>query len=341
MLSLTAFADELEREKARQRTYDAMLRKARAGHVTGGRVFGYDNVDVAAPRWAAASHVERRINEAEAAVVGAIFDRLRRGARAEGNREGAQRERSVRRRGRSRAGRSAWAPSSVREVLHRDAVPGRRSSGTVRGSATPGARSADARDRRAEWFTVPADQLRIVSDAMWRAAHDRISRRRGLIRRVATSTYGGRPDGRGVRKRYFLSGFGRCAILRRIDAGGLARVERGPDRVGTSAARTGTAARPSATSDGCLRCRPRTWRSKSFSEPKSSGRTSSNGRSTSCSSGSASERRARRVRPGCGGSSLRLTAPREPRRHGRQGRRRADHPRGARAARARTSGAAA
>jgi DNA invertase Pin-like site-specific DNA recombinase len=35
MLSLTAFADELEREKARQRTYDAMLRKAKAGHVTG------------------------------------------------------------------------------------------------------------------------------------------------------------------------------------------------------------------------------------------------------------------------------------------------------------------
>ena len=47
MLSLTAFADELEREKARQRTYDAMQRKAQAGHVTGGRVFGYDNVEVA------------------------------------------------------------------------------------------------------------------------------------------------------------------------------------------------------------------------------------------------------------------------------------------------------
>jgi DNA invertase Pin-like site-specific DNA recombinase len=49
MMSLTAFADELEREKARQRTYDAMLRKAQAGHVTGGRVFGYDNVDVLGP----------------------------------------------------------------------------------------------------------------------------------------------------------------------------------------------------------------------------------------------------------------------------------------------------
>ena len=59
MLSLTAFADELEREKARQRTYDAMLRKARAGHVTGGRVFGYDNVEVAAAQTAQRSHVER------------------------------------------------------------------------------------------------------------------------------------------------------------------------------------------------------------------------------------------------------------------------------------------
>ena len=44
MLSLTAFADELEREKARHRTFDAMRRKAEAGQVTGGRVFGHDNV---------------------------------------------------------------------------------------------------------------------------------------------------------------------------------------------------------------------------------------------------------------------------------------------------------
>ena len=46
MLSLTTFADELEREKARQRTYDAMLRKAEAGHVTGGNCFGYRNVEI-------------------------------------------------------------------------------------------------------------------------------------------------------------------------------------------------------------------------------------------------------------------------------------------------------
>jgi hypothetical protein len=38
MLSLTTFADELEREKARQRTYDAMIRKARAGHAAHARL---------------------------------------------------------------------------------------------------------------------------------------------------------------------------------------------------------------------------------------------------------------------------------------------------------------
>src|SRR5918993_3110781 len=46
LMSVTAFADELEREKARQRVYDAMTRKAAAGQVTDGRVFGYDNLEV-------------------------------------------------------------------------------------------------------------------------------------------------------------------------------------------------------------------------------------------------------------------------------------------------------
>ena len=73
LLSLTTFADELEREKARQRTYDAMLRKAKAEHVTGGRVFGYDNIDVQAAV-GARSHVERRINEAEAGIIRRIFE---------------------------------------------------------------------------------------------------------------------------------------------------------------------------------------------------------------------------------------------------------------------------
>jgi site-specific DNA recombinase len=83
MLSLTAFADELEREKARQRTFDAMLRKAKAGHVTGGRVFGYDNVDVVGPD-GRRSHVIREINDAEAAIIRRIFQLCADGRRLSG-----------------------------------------------------------------------------------------------------------------------------------------------------------------------------------------------------------------------------------------------------------------
>ena len=72
MLSLTAFADELERERARQRTYDAMVRKAKAGHVTGGRVFGYNNLEITGGD-GQRSHVERRINDGEAIIVRRIF----------------------------------------------------------------------------------------------------------------------------------------------------------------------------------------------------------------------------------------------------------------------------
>ena len=80
MLSLTAFADELEREKARQRTYDAMQRKAQAGHVT-----RRPGVRVRQRRGRSAptgkrSHVERRINEAEAAIVRRIFELCAAGA---------------------------------------------------------------------------------------------------------------------------------------------------------------------------------------------------------------------------------------------------------------------
>ena len=72
MMSLSAFASEMERERARQRTADAMVRKARAGHVAGGKVYGYTNVDVAGPD-GRRSHVMREIHEEQAAVVRRIF----------------------------------------------------------------------------------------------------------------------------------------------------------------------------------------------------------------------------------------------------------------------------
>ena len=63
----------MEREKARQRTHDALKRKMLAGHVTGGRVYGYRNRRGARRRRASGAHVTRVIDAPQAAVVRRIF----------------------------------------------------------------------------------------------------------------------------------------------------------------------------------------------------------------------------------------------------------------------------
>ena len=72
VMAVLTGAAEIERDKARARTRDALRRKAERGHVTGGRVFGYQNVPVvdAAGR---RDHVRREILAAEAAIVCRIF----------------------------------------------------------------------------------------------------------------------------------------------------------------------------------------------------------------------------------------------------------------------------
>jgi Recombinase zinc beta ribbon domain len=56
---------------------------------------------------------------------------------------------------------------------------------------------------------VPAEHLRVVSDARWSAAHRLLSDRREVYKRVQAGS--GESDGRGVRAHYLLSGFARCS----------------------------------------------------------------------------------------------------------------------------------
>ena len=56
----------MHREQARERTRDAMRRKAERGHVAGGEVYGYRNVRLD-------GHVEREIVPAEPKTIRRIF----------------------------------------------------------------------------------------------------------------------------------------------------------------------------------------------------------------------------------------------------------------------------
>ena len=203
MLSLTAFADELEREKARQRTYDAMARKAKAGHVTGGRVFGYDNVDVVSPA-GERSHVERRINETEAAIVRRIFEWSAAGTGYSRIARLLNEERAPA--PRPQQGRpSAWAPSTVRDVLHRPIYGGEIVWNQTRKRDRWGQQHQHARPP-ADWLHVTAPELRVVPADLWQAVASRL---REIPRHTGRSV-GGRP--RDIESKYLLPGFARCAL---------------------------------------------------------------------------------------------------------------------------------
>src|SRR5262249_29030650 len=123
VMSVLGFAEELERDKARTRTRDALQRKAERGYVAGGRCFGYDNV-VVADAEGRRSHVARHVNEAEAAIVRRIFELAAEGFGLKKiahqlNDEGALAP-TPRRTGSPRG----WAPSSIREVIHRELYHG-------------------------------------------------------------------------------------------------------------------------------------------------------------------------------------------------------------------------
>ncbi|HKX05671.1 MAG TPA: recombinase family protein [Methylomirabilota bacterium] len=195
MLSLTNFGAELEREKASQRTYDAMVRKAKNLQVTGGKVFGYRNVREG-------SGVRRVIDESEAQIVRRIFSDY---ADGKGmvtiahnlNREGVKPPRG-----------KGFAPSGIREMLHRPLYRGEivwnRSQKIVKGG-TKGQRKRD----RSEWIILPSPESRIVPEEIAARVQERLDRTAGLYARCGQGRLLSRPQGRDE-SAYLLTGFIRC-----------------------------------------------------------------------------------------------------------------------------------
>ena len=203
MLSLTAYADELEREKARQRTYDAMRRKALAGQVTGGRVFGYDNVRTDAGPGGFASSTRLRRPSCGASSSCALMGMVSPGLRSVSTR------RAPCRRGPNKVGLRAWAPSSVHEVLARPLYRGRVVWNRTRKRDQWGQHRQHARPEE-EWLEVDAPELRLVSESLWRLVQDRREERRARYFQATGGKRFGRPP-RDVDSKYLLPGFARCA----------------------------------------------------------------------------------------------------------------------------------
>ena len=165
-------------------TREAMERKARAGHVTGGRVFGYDNVRVD-------GHTERRINEGEAAVIKRIYEQYAAGrglptiAHAL-NSDAAPCPRAQQGR------RHGWCASSVRAILRRPLYRGEIVWGRARKRDTVG-QVAPTRQPSGGWLRRAAPELRVYPPS-WRPSLTRGSTASAPVRSACTtvSCAGGR-----------------------------------------------------------------------------------------------------------------------------------------------------
>ena len=214
LLSVTAFADEMEREKARQRTHDALVRKARAGYVAGGSVYGYDNVEVALPDPVTGKpkrlHVERRLNETEAAVIREIFEKA---AAGWGTRRIAHdlNARRVPAPPPRRAGRPrAWAPSTIYAMLTRPLYRGEITWNRTRKRNAWGIKRQTGR-AEAEWVQLEIPALRIVPEPLWQAVRERFRDTRASYLRATNGQLWGRPAN-GVESRYLLTGLAQCGL---------------------------------------------------------------------------------------------------------------------------------
>ena len=212
-LAFTGLMDESERYRAQQRTFDALHRKALLGHVTGGRVYGYDNVEIPSSVLDAygrpkRDHVERRINQEQAAVVRKIFRLCAAGKGMVSiarllNDEGLPAPRN------SQGRRVSWSPSSVRSLLFRRLYLGEAIWNKTKKRNPWGMKKQRKRPEK-DWLKLPMPQLQIISEAEWKAAHDRLDATRATYLRGTSGQLWGRSAASTLDSKYLLTGLAKC-----------------------------------------------------------------------------------------------------------------------------------
>ncbi len=198
MINVRNFASELEREKISQRTHEHLLTKARKGLNVGGRVYGYDNVEIKVGEQRL--RVEYKINEDQATIVREMF---RRYAAGEGLRTIAKdfNMRGVAPPRAGARGTGSWSPAAIWSMLRNERYRGILIWGKQEKAYRKGTKVRIPRPQ-AEWTTIAAPELRIVDEATWAAAH-------AQIRPVGEAD--ARRSKGGPRPRHLLSGIARCA----------------------------------------------------------------------------------------------------------------------------------
>jgi DNA invertase Pin-like site-specific DNA recombinase len=177
--------------------HEALTKRAEAGHVASGKVFGYDNVRHD-------GHAEYAINTAQAAVVVRIFQLAAQGygfhkIAKQLTHDGVALVRPA------AAKWTGWSGTSVQRILHNSIYRGVVTWNKTKKDDSTG-KPVKVPRPKSEWIQRPVPGLRIVDEALWKSAHQQLAKRSAAAdftnvrpRRTAD-----------VDSHYVLTGFIRC-----------------------------------------------------------------------------------------------------------------------------------
>ena len=202
MTMMRSFASASERRQASRRVYDSARQRAHAGYVTGGRVFGYDNLAVTTP----ARRVIRTINPDQAAIVERIFTLYASGIGSVTitkmlNAEHLQAPRP-----------QGWSNTGVRYVLANETYTGGVIWNQRQTVVKRGKKRHLPRPER-EWIRTINEDLRIIADDLWQKVQAiRAGRKATLPRSPKTGKLLGRASWFDGYSDHSWTGFGTCAV---------------------------------------------------------------------------------------------------------------------------------
>src|SRR6266851_1024562 len=194
ILSAKGYAAEVERERAVERTRDALRAKAKAGHLTGSVAFGYDVVIVG-------THKELVVNPAQAEIVRRLFTWS-----AEGY---GGITRLAHRMNVEYPGIRKWSATGVRDMLHNRLYIGLITYGRKR-KIVRGGKTVTLTTPEAEWITAERPELRIIEDTLWQKVQQRHAETFKTYLRGQKGRLSGRPEM--VASKYLLSGMVECGV---------------------------------------------------------------------------------------------------------------------------------
>jgi site-specific DNA recombinase len=199
MTVVHSLAASFERRRARQRTYDALRRRAEAGAVTGGRVFGYRN------ERSAGGYVQRVVVEHQAEIIRRIFREYASGLGFKLIASALNRDSVPGPRGTI----GGWRVSGIREMLRRELYHGVIVWGQTRKVTRRGTKGQEDRPE-SEWHRIEAPALRIIDEPLWQQVQSRLTARSQMLTRGTRGRLLSRPSYVDGASPYLLTGFVRC-----------------------------------------------------------------------------------------------------------------------------------